>query len=197
VDFDGWLLGVTRERASEREGLERAIATEDERIAEHGRQASKLEARYTKLVAADDPEASICAKAWETEQAKLAQAEHRRSELQAALEAISNEDAPVDSLLDFYNVLAAAVRGALVADEVSDVNRGLRDVLERVELNAMRAQVGSTIVRVQPVLRSDSVPAFYLDALAPTEVTPPLLAVESDPEGNGRDSQELRRTAGC
>ena len=71
VDYPTWWEAVTQERASERESIEQAIAAEQEQLSLARRQADKLKERYTSLVATDDPEAVICAEAWEDERTRL------------------------------------------------------------------------------------------------------------------------------
>ena len=196
VDFDGWLANVTRERATDRATVEKSIRAERGRLADVNRQRDALADRYAVLLdSGDEVEARACAHAMERRREEAAQVEHRLRELEATLDALGDEDdVPVDAMLDFYNRLSEAVRGRLAQDEVAEVNRGLREVLDRVELDACELSLGPCI-SVWPVLRDEVAAiagAFEEPALIEgpqPPIVPPLERVTARPEQNERSAQ--------
>lgn len=199
VDFDSWIAAVTMQRTADRGAVERSAHAERERLAAVRHQEGLLADRYAdSLAAQDEDQVRACAIGMKRKAEEAAQIEHRLSELEETLAALgAEEDAPVDAMLDFYNRLSEAVRGRLGRDEIADVNRGLKEVLDRVELDA--GTDGKTpLVQVLPILKPEAVALFagtedtlpsVLDASTREEIVPPLYRLVAGPKQNGRSSQ--------
>lgn len=161
VDFDGWLESVTNQQADERGSVETSLARDRKRRAKIHRRQSVLAERYG-VLATDgrDVEAHACALSLERVREEASQIEHRLAELEAVLSVMNDKEAaPVDGMLDFYNRLADAVRGRLAREEVAEVNLGLKEVLELVELDVAQLSLGPAY-SVLPVLKPESMALF-------------------------------------
>lgn len=217
IDFEAWAAAMGAQRETDRTAVEQSVQWESEALREVDRLRNALAHRYAhSLGAGDDAQAEACAQAMRLKATERDQIAHRLERLRETLAAIEEEEAaPVDAMLDFYNRLSDGIRGRLARDEIADVNRGLREVLLRVDLEM--APDGQQLVQVCPVLRPEVVEFFsepaamisrvmeeegpaphvpaILDTSGPSPIVPPVhRLVAARPEQKGRNGQAYRCT---
>jgi Recombinase zinc beta ribbon domain len=152
LDFEGWLADVLSSRGAQRHAQEDQLERERDRLATLNRREPKLRERWTGAIeAGDDLKERI---AYETLEALLKERDDLKRKIAAReqeVEALSEENAPVDAMLDFWNELSAEVRGKLAEGRskgLAEVNAQLHEVLARVELTPGEAG----IVRIEATM---------------------------------------------
>jgi hypothetical protein len=99
-------------------------------------------------------------------------------------------DAPVDSMLDFYNELSAAIRGRMEgANILARINDALRDLFECFYLD--KRPEGIVILPVLDGGRIEGPQTFASYAVEGEEIAPPLRAFHA-PSGEMANTQEYR-----
>jgi DNA invertase Pin-like site-specific DNA recombinase len=145
VDFDAWLAEMGEAASTERARLDRERLDASERLRNAQHREEKLRLRYIAAVEVENP----------AEQAALAAYQHGIQEREAlerlvaatdAALAAAAEEAPIDAMLDVFNVLAQAVR--VGSDDVVRLNERLRATFSEFRLDC----VGADAVGVMPVL---------------------------------------------
>jgi DNA invertase Pin-like site-specific DNA recombinase len=144
IDFEAWRRRIEDGQADERERLVREVETANADRDRQARKTHKVEAKWAEYVDANDPQADLVLPMIAREREALESAEWR---LRAATDALASipTGAPTDAMLDFYNGLAAAVRGRLEsADSLARVNEALGDLFDQFILNS--AEQGVSIL---------------------------------------------------
>jgi hypothetical protein len=138
LDFEGWLADVLSTRGAQRHAHEDQLERERERLATLNRREPKVRERWTGAIeASDDLKERI---AYETLEGLLQERDALKAKIvarEAEVEALSDENAPVDAMLDFWSDLSVEVRGKLAEGRskgLAEVNAQLQEVLARVEL---------------------------------------------------------------
>ena len=117
---------------------------------------AKLRQRYLETLEAGDPNGRAVESALNEILGDKEAHEQRVNALQAAL-ATQPEEPPTDAMLDVYNAIAQAVRGAGGDEQgVSELNERLRAVFDEFRVD----QVDTGVVGVLPVLRSDFIEQY-------------------------------------
>lgn len=165
IDHDEWVSRMVSARDAKRDGIEREVTTAAAELvaAEHLR--AKAEGYLLKrLEAGDDPE--LAQRAFDRQTATVHELE---SVIRAGEKTLAEADQqiPSDAHLDFYVALRAALREAVEADEIAQVNEKLRSVFAEVRIDTTGK--GSSqfvqangecpvrgVILMQPVLRGDT-----------------------------------------
>jgi DNA invertase Pin-like site-specific DNA recombinase len=139
VDFEGWLSRLTNAQASEREALERQAADARDRLAKLDRAAEPAHERYVSALAEGrETIANAALAALERLQQDREALAANLADLEAAAAELSDTTGPTDSLLDWWNSLAAALRGSLdAAETMAEVNSQLRGVFSEVQMDTL------------------------------------------------------------
>jgi len=128
VDFAAWLEQLTQQRANQRDGLVRELATVHDRAASLDRDEALVRADYMRqLRAGKETAAELAASELERIVADRAELDALLADLEARL-AEWEEEPNADVVLDWWNEFSAAIRGDVVGSEsVRDANTALRE----------------------------------------------------------------------
>ena len=156
IDFDEWLANLAKGAEDHRGSLEAELAAELDQLARVDGLEAKLRQRYLETLEAGDPNGRAVESALNEILGDKEAHEQRVNALQAAL-ATQREEPPTDAMLDVYNAIAQAVRGAGGDEQaVSELNERLRAVFDEFRVD----QVDTGVVGVLPVLRSDFIEQY-------------------------------------
>jgi DNA invertase Pin-like site-specific DNA recombinase len=138
VDFDAWAASLTARRDDAAGHLAALIESEAGRLRELDRKISKLTRAFEDAVDAGDTAiVAAAADARAVRTGERDQAEHRLAELRETLAAAEEQPEPIDAMLDWFNDLAAEIRGTLGASRLQDANARLRERFECFVLDTL------------------------------------------------------------
>jgi hypothetical protein len=128
VDFETWIVQLTTERAAQRDGLVRELATQHDRLAALHKDEETVRKDYLRqLRAGKEAAADVAANALEENARERAEVDEAVANLTGRLDEWDAEP-PADAALDWWSTFSAAIRGEVLdAESIREANAALRE----------------------------------------------------------------------